>query len=139
MLASRTGRCVPPGQMKPVIDSSHAIGVMRRMSGCRALWMSTLRNSHRPGLRVVTPGVLTGGLVKSRSCPARIPAGSLVESLSVVSGSVAVPGSAGLGGDSGGGFVVVAEGLGDNRSRGLEYELAKGGGAGGPGGEAEQA
>ena len=54
----------------------------------------------------------------------------------MVVGGVVVPGSAGVGGDSCGGDVVVAEGFGDDGGRGLEDELAKGCWPGGAGGEA---
>lgn len=52
-------------------------------------------------------------------------------------GGVAAPGSSGLGGDSGGGVVVVAQRLGDDGCWDLEDELAQGGGPAGQGGDAE--
>ncbi len=46
----------------------------------------------------------------------------------VVAGGVSAPGAAGLGDEPGDGLAVVAEGLGDDGCRSLEYELADRGG-----------
>ncbi len=60
-------------------------------------------------------------------------------SLSVVAGGVAGPGLAGLGCVAVRGQMAVTEGLGDDGGRGLEDELAQGGGSGGRRGDAELA
>jgi hypothetical protein len=50
---------------------------------------------------------------------------------------VAAPWCSGLGGDPGGGVVVVAQCLGDDGGWGLQDELAQRGGPAGQGGDAE--
>src|SRR6266545_1578312 len=55
----------------------------------------------------------------------------------VVAGGVGAPGRSGLGGDPGGGVVVVAERLGDDGGWDLQHELAQRGGPAGQGGDAE--
>ena len=57
----------------------------------------------------------------------------------MVAAGVLAPGGACIYVLAGGGCVVEAEGVGDNRGRGLEDELAQGGDAGGAQGQAESA
>ena len=57
----------------------------------------------------------------------------------MVAAGVLAPGGACIYVLAGGGRVVEAEGVGDNRGRGLEDELAQGGDAGGAQGQAESA